>query len=71
MDEGHLEWLERRAPNRARARLALFLDYATDGRRRGDVPDPYYGGAEDYESALDLIEPAMPDLLANLRRDLL
>ena len=60
MDEGHLEWLERRAPDRARARLALFLDYATDGRRRKDVPDPYYGGAQDYEAALDLIEPAMP-----------
>ena len=71
MDEGHLEWLEHRMPDRARAQVARFLDYATDGRRREDVPDPYYGGAQDYEAALDLIEPAMPGLLANLRRDLL
>ena len=71
MDRGHLTRLERAAPADARARLALFLDYATDGARRDDVADPFYGGPEDYEAVLDVIEPVMPALLANLKRDFL
>ncbi len=71
MDRGHLSWLERLSPCRTRARSGLFLDYATDGKAAEDVPDPYYGAAEDYEAALDLIEPAMPGLLRNLKRDFL
>ena len=71
MDRGHLSRLERLSPGPARARLDLFLTYASGGERAGDAADPYYGGADDYETALDLIEPAMPGLLANLKRDFL
>ncbi len=55
MDEGHMNHLRRDCPPGARSELAMFLDASPDAGRK-DVPDPYYGGAEDYRYALDLIE---------------
>lgn len=34
------------------------------------VPDPYYGGAQGFETVLDLVEDACTGLLAHLRRQL-
>ena len=68
MDRGHLARLERMAPERARGRLRLFMDYAGDGMP-GDVPDPWYGGAADFEHALDLIEAGVDGLLDALVAD--
>ena len=31
-----------------------------------DVPDPYYGGADGFETVLDMIEAACPNILAKL-----
>jgi protein-tyrosine phosphatase len=59
MDRGHLRILERICPPGQRAKLRLFAS----GR---DVPDPYYGGAEDFERVLDLVEDAARALLAEL-----
>jgi len=71
MDRGHLSWLSRLSPCRPGARVALFADYASDGKRHNDVPDPYDGDEADYEAMLDLIEDAMPGLLDRLKRDYL
>jgi protein-tyrosine phosphatase len=48
-------------------RLAEFF------RRHSDtvVPDPYYGGAEDFERVLDLVEDGIDGLLAHCRPRLL
>ena len=67
MARDHLNWLRRL--NRGDARVERFLEYATDGRRRKDVPDPFGGEARDYEGTLDLLESAMPKVLENLRAD--
>jgi protein-tyrosine phosphatase len=66
MDRGHLRLMRRLAPAPAAPRLRLFLDYAP---RLGlsDVPDPYYGDARDFESALGLIEHGARGLLDALR----
>jgi protein-tyrosine phosphatase len=32
-----------------------------------EVPDPYYGGPEGFEQALDLAETACRDLIAQLK----
>ena len=61
--------LDRHRPKGASARVVLFLDYASG--RREDVPDPYYGGRQDYEDTLSLIESAMPGLIEKLQRDFL
>lgn len=66
MDGGHLDRLRRAAPAGCGARICRFLDFAPGAGRR-NVPDPYYGGAEDYELALDLIEAGCRGIVAMLR----
>lgn len=68
MDRGHLASLERIAPDHARDRVRMFMDFADDGLPR-DVPDPWYGGTADFEHALDLIEAGVDGLLDSLAAD--
>ncbi len=65
MDRANLAELTRRRESGARARLGLFLEFATDCDVE-EVPDPYYGGIEDFERVLDLCERAARGLLARL-----
>jgi protein-tyrosine phosphatase len=60
MDRGHLRMLERACSPEHRGKLRLFVP----GR---DVPDPYYGGPEEFEQVLDLVEAACRDLLQEIR----
>lgn len=71
MDEGHMTELSRMAPEGSRARLALFLEMSGSPASVREVPDPYYGGLDDYDHALDLIEPAVDGLIEVLKRDFL
>jgi protein-tyrosine phosphatase len=64
MDRANLAALERLRPGDASARLALFLEFAPDSVP--EVPDPYYGGVEDFERVLDLCESGARGLLDNL-----
>lgn len=64
-----MEALKRGAAQRAT--LEMFLDYVSEDQRaptRGEVPDPYYGGLEDYEFAIGLIEGAAQGLLDHIKR---
>jgi protein-tyrosine phosphatase len=61
MDEGNLAALERLRPADARAELRLFHP---EGR---EIPDPYTGGREGYELALDMVEHAAEALVRDLR----
>ena len=65
MDRANLVELERLRPQGASTRLALFLEFAPEAPEL-EVPDPYYGGVEDFERVLDLCETAARGLLANL-----
>ena len=60
MDRGHLKILERICPPEHRAKVRLFVP----GR---DVPDPYSGGAQDFERVLDLVEAACRGLLTEIK----
>jgi len=62
MDRTHLRALERLRPDDARGQVRMFIDR--------DVPDPYYGNAEDFERTLDLIEEGARALLSAVLRDL-
>jgi len=68
MDESNIEELERLAPKAHRAKVRRFLDFAPELPTR-DVPDPFFGGAEGFDHALDLIEQASRGLLAALLED--
>ena len=65
MDRANLAELERLAPPGATARLALFLEFAPEAQAL-EVPDPYYGGVEEFERVLDLCELGARGLLARL-----
>src|SRR5262245_25079557 len=65
MDRANLEELRRRGAG-GPARLGLFMEFSPGN---GDeVPDPYYGGIEDFERVLDLCEAAARGLLSALAR---
>jgi protein-tyrosine phosphatase len=67
MDAGHLEIMRQQCPAEHRHKLHLFLEFGEGG----DVPDPYYGGADGFERVLDMIEAASGGLLDHVRRHLL
>jgi protein-tyrosine phosphatase len=54
-------------PERARARVQLFLEYAPDLGRL-EVPDPYYRDARGFEEVLDFSAAASRGLLATLQK---
>ena len=64
MGEDHLAWLERACPAPHRHKLRLFLSFGKE--QGGEVPDPYYGGAQGFETVLDLVEDAVQGLLRDL-----
>jgi protein-tyrosine phosphatase len=66
MDRSNLQDLLAMAPAGARGKIQLFLDYAPEQPLR-EVPDPYYGGAVDFDDVLDLSESAARGLLRRLR----
>ena len=51
---------------RGDAEVRPFLDYAPD-RLETEVPDPFYGGFEDFEHVLDLVEAASMGLLEEIK----
>jgi protein-tyrosine phosphatase len=68
MDETNFQELVQLAPADARHKVRRFLDFAPKARTR-DVPDPFFGGPEGFDHALDLIEQAARGLLASLTAD--
>jgi len=63
MDEDNLANLQRIRPAESRAQVALLMSYAPQAGSP-EVPDPYYGGAEDFERVLDLVESAADGFIA-------
>jgi protein-tyrosine phosphatase len=68
MDEENFQELVQLAPGAARHKVRRFLDFAPEARTK-DVPDPFFGGPEGFDHALDLIELAARGLLASLSAD--
>jgi len=71
MDRENLEGIRAIAPDAqsaAKARLLREFDPASAGAPDLDVPDPYYGGPQGFETVLDQVEAACRGLLDALRR---
>ncbi|UXZ55263.1 low molecular weight phosphotyrosine protein phosphatase [Halomonas sp. 7T] len=64
MDHANLQAMRALKPEESRAHVGLFLAFA--GTPDAEVPDPYYGGDEGFESVLDMIETASAGLIAEL-----
>lgn len=68
MDRGHVSALKAQAPSAAFAgRIHLFSRFATG--RDFDVPDPYYGGPEDFAEVYSMLLSGCGLLLDRLREE--
>jgi protein-tyrosine phosphatase len=66
MDDSNLRDLKRLDRQGSYAqKLVKMTDYCRQ-HREGEVPDPYYGGAQGFELVLDIIEDASRGLLDEL-----
>lgn len=69
LDRGHKTAMEEMAPKDARDRIHLLMGFAPQSPET-DVPDPFYGGQEDFDRVLEMIEVAASGLLAEVRQEL-
>lgn len=67
MDGRNLRELQKLCPQAYAGHLGLFLELAQEIGAR-DVPDPYYGGPQEFERVLDLVEQGAEALLAAVRK---
>jgi protein-tyrosine phosphatase len=65
MDRSNLAHLREAMPEGTTAHVGLLLDYLPQATP-SEVPDPYHGGRQGFEDALDLIEAACRGLAATL-----
>lgn len=62
MDNENRAFLARLCPPSSGDKLKLMMDYARN-YAVSEVPDPYYGGPEGFETVLDMLEDASEGLL--------
>jgi protein-tyrosine phosphatase len=67
MDQPNLDDLLAICPDHLQDRVQLFLDFSEQSRVR-EVPDPYYGGGNGFETVLDLVEAASEGLLVHIQQ---
>ena len=68
MDRVNRRDLLRMAPDDdAKAKVVLFRSYDPGSPRDADVPDPYYGEGDGFETVLDICEAAARGLLKHIR----
>jgi len=63
-DENHAN-LMHMSPSEHQHKIRLFLSLAPELHER-EVPDPYYGGEQGFEHALDLVQAASRGLLREI-----
>ncbi len=66
MDQANLSNLQALKPQHAKAQLSLMLSHSDSSKQ--EVPDPYYGGNQGFETVLDLLEDASEMLLSSLQK---
>ncbi len=66
MDSRNFADLSSMAPEPARGKISMFLQFAPETGQR-EVPDPYYGGEDGFGEVLNLVEAASKGLLEDIR----
>lgn len=67
MDKENLANLKRICPPQHQHKLSLFMAFSRQFRQQ-EVPDPYYGGGQGFETVLDMAEDASAGLLDVIRK---
>lgn len=65
MDSGHVAHLKAIAPKESSAKIHLFMEFA--GMEANDVPDPYYGGVDDFYIVYQMVDVGCRKILSNLQ----
>ncbi len=65
MDKQNIAWLKKQIPNEYAHKLHLFLNFSEKYKGR-DVPDPYYGNAQGFDTVLDMVEDGVNGLVEHL-----
>ena len=68
MDSQNLSALRDLCPSGYSGHLSRFLDFAPNAALK-DVPDPYYGGRDGFQTVIALIEAASQGLCKHLKPD--
>jgi len=68
MDLHNLSILKSHCPPPQAHKLGLFMEFSSAFEQR-EVPDPYYGGTQGFETVLDMIEDAAKGLLAEVKQN--
>ncbi|CAA0088427.1 Low molecular weight protein-tyrosine-phosphatase YfkJ [Zhongshania aliphaticivorans] len=66
MDKSNLKDIRAMAGNKTNCHVSLFLDFAESSWQR-EVPDPYYGGEDGFDTVLELVEDGARGLLAAIQ----
>ena len=70
MDDRNIQDLKDRAPSpEAEKKIRRMTDYCRT-KLVDYVPDPYYGGAQGFETVLDILEDACEGLFEEIRKEL-
>ena len=56
MDRGHYEAIQRLAGDSLNGKLYMFREFDSQGSTADDVPDPYYGGDEGFETVFTIVD---------------
>jgi protein-tyrosine phosphatase len=67
MDMSNKDDLQAICPSGLEDKIHLFLKFS-DNTSAKEVPDPYYGGINGFETVLDLIEDAADGLITHLQK---
>ena len=67
MDMSNQDDLQAICPAGLEDKIHLFLNFSNNSSKK-EVPDPYYGGGNGFETVLDLIEGAADGLIAHLQK---
>ncbi|MEX0692804.1 MAG: low molecular weight protein-tyrosine-phosphatase [Rhodospirillales bacterium] len=68
MDKQNMDRLSQLCPPPCRGKVHLLLDFAPALSVR-EVPDPYYGGDDGFDTVFDMIEAASLGLLEDIRKN--
>jgi len=67
MDEENLRSMQQLKPADYSGHLGLFLDFSGQDAYR-EVPDPYYGGNQGFQTVINLVEEGCSGLLEHIRK---
>jgi protein-tyrosine phosphatase len=71
MDTARTDELRARAPDHLKHRVVAFRRYDPEANEDHDVPDPYYGGDEGFETVYRIVERTCDVLLDRIATDTL